>query len=290
MQQERTAKVVAGISRIWSRRTVVTLALAAAGFLPLLAASESELTVRADLKAPFDQQKAKGVIVIFDPATGTALTNDLERAKKQYIPASTFKIPNSLIGLNVGAVQGIDEVLPYGGKPQHFKEWEQDMNLRDAIKVSNVAVYQELARRVGLERMQGALRELRYGNMEAGPVVDQFWLSGPLKISALEQTQFLAKLVSEGLPVSKKAVSDVKEITLLEKSAAVALHAKTGWCIAYRPDPDLGWWVGWVEEASSGKVVTFALNIDMAGKADIAKRQIIGKACLKIAGVVLPGE
>ncbi|WP_051946394.1 class D beta-lactamase [Verrucomicrobium sp. BvORR106] len=290
MQQESIAKVVAGISRVWSRRTIVILALAASGFLPLPAASETELALRTDLKAPFEQQKVKGVIVIFDSATGKAQTNDIERAKKQYIPASTFKIPNSLIGLNVGAVKGIDEVLPYGGKPQPFKEWEKDMNLRDAIKVSNVAVYQELARRIGLERMQGALRELGYGNMEAGPVVDQFWLSGPLKISALEQTQFLAKLVSGSLPVSPKAVSDVKEITLLEKSAAVALHAKTGWCIAYRPGPDLGWWVGWVEDTATGRVVTFALNIDMAGKVDIAKRQIIGKACLKLAGVVLPGE
>lgn len=268
----------------------MALALAASGLLALPAASGTELEVRAELKVPFEQQKVKGGIVIYDPATGKALTNDPERARERYIPASTFKIANSLIGLNVGAVKGIDEVLPYGGKPQPFKEWEQDMNLRDAIKVSNVAVYQELARRIGLERMQGAMRELRYGNMEAGPVVDQFWLSGPLKISALEQTLFLAKLASGSLPVSQKAVADVKEITLLEKSTAAALHAKTGWCIAYRPGPDLGWWVGWIEEGASGKVVTFALNIDMAGKADIAKRQIIGKACLKIAGVMLPGE
>jgi beta-lactamase class D len=290
MQHKSIDDIATGISRIWSRRTVVALALAASGSLALRAASESDVEVRADLKVPFEQQHVKGVIVICDSATGKVLTNDSERARKQYIPASTFKIPNSLIGLNVGAVKGIDEVLPYGGKPQHFKEWEQDMNLREAIKVSNVAVYQELARRIGVERMQGALRDLRYGNMEAGPVVDQFWLSGPLKISALEQTQFLARLASGSLPVSKQAGADVKEITVLEKSAAAALHAKTGWCIAYRPGPDLGWWVGWVEEVSSGKVVTFALNIDMAGKADIAKRQIIGKACLKIAGVVLPGE
>lgn len=290
MEHEIAAGVVTGMVRTWSRRTVVALALGASGLLALPAAGETGMEVRTELKVPFEQQKVNGVMVILDLATGKVLTNDSERARKQYIPASTFKIPNSLIGLNVGAVKGIDEVLPYGGKPQPFKEWEKDMNLRDAIKVSNVAVYQELARRIGVKRMQGALRDLDYGNRETGPVVDQFWLSGPLKISALEQTQFLAKLVAGSLPVSKKAVADVREITVLEKSATVALHAKTGWCIAYRPGPDLGWWVGWVEEVASGKKVTFALNIDMAGKADIAKRQIIGKACLKIAGVRLPDE
>ena len=82
--------------------------------------------------------------------------SDEARAKKRFTPASTFKIANSLIGLDVSAVKSVDEVLPYGGKPQRIKEWERDMGLREAIKMSNVAIYQELARRIGIERMRKA--------------------------------------------------------------------------------------------------------------------------------------
>ena len=70
------------------------------------------------------------------------------------------KVANSLIGLSTGAVRSADEVLPYGGKPQRFKAWEHDMSLRDAIKASNVPVYQELARRIGLERMRANVSRL----------------------------------------------------------------------------------------------------------------------------------
>src|SRR5690606_10185028 len=111
-----------------------------------------------------------------------------------FVPASTFKIPNTLIGLATGAVKSVDEIFPYGGQPQPFKTWEKDMGLREAITLSNVPVYQELARRIGLERMQLNLLNMDFGNNEIGTVVDRFWLDGPLKISAVEQTRFLAKL------------------------------------------------------------------------------------------------
>jgi beta-lactamase class D len=39
-----------------------------------------------------------------------------------------------------------------------------------------------------------------YGNTEIGTAVDTFWLPGPLKISAVEQTRFLAKLAQDALP------------------------------------------------------------------------------------------
>ncbi len=66
------------------------------------------------------------------------------------MPASTFKIANTLIGLDQGAAKDVHEVVGFRGQPQPVKEWERDMSLRDAIAMSNVAIYQALARRVGL--------------------------------------------------------------------------------------------------------------------------------------------
>lgn len=234
----------------------------------------------------------RGTFVLRDGKTGVLTTHDAERAATRFIPASTFKIPNSLIGLETGAVGSVDEILPYGGKPQRFKQWEHDMPLREAIVLSAVPIYQELARRVGLPRMQEWVKRLGYGNTETGTIVDQFWLEGPLKISAIEQTEFLARLANDDLPgVSAKTLAAVKEITILEKGDGYILHAKTGWGPANGDaigSAEIGWWVGWIERPSQ-PVATFALNIDMlAGEKDASKRVPLGKACLRALGILPP--
>jgi beta-lactamase class D len=76
------------------------------------------------LAACINDQKVDGAFVLFDVATDTMFVSDAARADKRLGPASTFKIANSVIGLDVGAVKGVDEVLPYGGKPQRLKAWE----------------------------------------------------------------------------------------------------------------------------------------------------------------------
>ncbi len=232
------------------------------------------------LEKVFKEQGVVGTFVLYDSAADTMFVWNKERAQQRFIPASTFKIANSLIGLNVGAVKNVDEILPYGGKPQWIKAWERDMGLREAIRISNVAIYQELARRIGLERMREGVRKLGYGNMEIGNVVDRFWLDGPLQISAVEQTQFLNRLVAGKLPIRPDVIAAVKEITLLEKTDAYELHGKTGWGIATKPQ--IGWWVGWIER--DGKAYPFAVNIEMTSEADAEKRIPIGRECLKRLG------
>ena len=229
----------------------------------------------------FRDAGVNGTFILYDVSANSFTSHDLKRAQTRYTPASTFKIANSLIGLAVGAVDGVDTVLPYGGKPQRIKDWERDMSLRDAIKVSNYPVYQELARRTGLVRMREQLQHIGYGNNDIGDVVDTFWLNGPLKISALEQTLFLAHLAQDKLPMPKPAMEKVRDITLLEQTAAYALHAKTG---RTGPPNDLGWWVGWVRKGE--RIYAFALNIDIATEADSAKRIPLARASLKALGVL----
>jgi beta-lactamase class D len=120
-----------------------------------LVVSLSSLSARSYREAPelerfFSDKGVQGTFALLDPATDTVIVSNEARAKQRFTPASTFKIANSLLGLDTAAVKSVDEVLPYGGKPQPFKAWERDMNLRDAIKASNVPIYQELARRIGL--------------------------------------------------------------------------------------------------------------------------------------------
>ena len=228
----------------------------------------------------FKKEGVTGTFVVHDVAKDTYTGHDRARAAKRFIPASTFKIPNSLIALSTGAVASVDDIVPYDGKPVYRPEWAKSMGLRDAIKVSNVPVYQELARRIGMDRMRGALVRMNYGNTNTGTVVDRFWLDGPLAISAIEQTLFLAKLAQGQLPFENVHMEAVRAIS--RQDGPAELYAKTGW--GKRPgQPDIGWWVGWIKK--DGKLYSFALNIDMPEGAD-DKRVSLARAALQSLGLL----
>lgn len=232
------------------------------------------------IAALFAQEGVTGTFVVHDVAADVYTVHDRERANRRYIPASTFKIPNSLIALSNGAVASVDEIVPYDGKPVFRPEWAKDMGLREAIKVSNVPVYQEVARRVGLDRMRTGLVKMKYGNMDPGATVDRFWLDGPLTISAVEQTTFLAKLAQGQLPFSNLNMAAVREIC--RQDGPAELYAKTGW--GKRPGGlDIGWWVGWLKK--DGKLYTFALNMDIPDGAK-DKRVSLAKAALRSLGLL----
>ena len=253
------------------------------GLALLLAAPACAWQDQAVVSALFRQHAVAGTFVLYDPQTGTDTGHDETRARQRYSPASTFKIANSLIGLSTGAVADVDEVLPYRGqKPAFMREWERDMSLREAIAMSNVPIYQLLARRIGLSRMREAVTTLGYGNAEIGVVVDRFWLDGPLAISAIEQTRFLAQLARGAAPAPAAAQAAVRDILLQESGEGWRLYAKTGW--QHAPAAGVGWWVGWV--ARGAQVYAFALNIDLQGPADAPRRVQLGRAALSALGLM----
>ncbi len=250
---------------------------------PILSANAADFKDSTEVAEIFRASGLNGTFVLYDVAKGTYIGYNKERAETRFVPASTFKIPNSLIGLSVGAVKSVDEVLPYRYTPKPFsKAWEKDMGLREAIAVSNVPIYQELARRIGFDRMQENVSKMNYGNKEIGTSIDTFWLLGPLKISAVEQTQFLAKLAQGTLPFPEAVQKSVRDITLVDSGLNWTLHAKTGW--QNGPNPGVGWWVGWVQK--DNRIYAFALNIDIRKESDGAKRIEIGKASLKALGII----
>jgi beta-lactamase class D len=257
----------------------------AAALAALLAASHAGAAEWVNSEAVGRAFKAAGVtgtFVLYDVAADTYTVHNRARAELRYVPASTFKVPNTLIGLTVGSVASVDQVLPYGGKPQRLKVWEQDMSLRQAIKVSNVPVYQELARRTGMQRMREQLAKLDYGNGDTGRVVDTFWLVGPLKISAVEQARFQARLAGDKLPFPAAAMAATREIMLVEQKDAYRLYAKTGWSDASKPG--VGWWAGWVRKGE--RIYAFALNMDIGDDEDGQKRVPLGRASLAALGVI----
>jgi len=246
------------------------------------AVAQSRLIVRDDLQEVFREAGVRGTFALFDVKQGRTTVVDLQRAEQRLIPASTFKIPHSLIALETRVVEDEDEVIPYGGQPQPFPEWEQDMNLRDAVRTSNVPVFQTLARRIGAERERRWVNRLHYGDREIGAVVDRFWLDGPLEISAVEQTRFLSRLARQQLPASKHNQLTVRDLLKVEEKDGYALFAKTGWGMS--TEPGIGWWVGWVERGDG--LYTFALNIDVEADGDTAERVPLARTLLQTLDVL----
>jgi beta-lactamase class D len=240
------------------------------------AASAEGTVVRDDLLAVFEREGFPGTFVAYDAAADRLTEVGAARAARRYVPASTFKIPNSLIALEVGAVKDADEIFRYDGKPRRMKAWEKDMTLREAMAASNVPVYQEIARRIGLERYRDWMARLDFGNRQPGTIVDQFWLDGPLAISAVEQARFLARLAMGRFPVSERSRGIVREIVRIEENAGRTLFAKTGW------SGKIGWWAGWVEQGS--RITSFALNMDMSRLEGAPKRIAISKELLARLG------
>jgi beta-lactamase class D len=262
-------------SGLFTRRTILSGGAATIASLAVLPA-HADIVERIDLEAVFSAQKVAGTFATFEPAGNRFTLVNAERARRRYVPASTFKIANSLIALETGAVRDENEIVPYGGKKQPFPAWEKDMTMREAIAASAVPIYQELARRIGLEAYQDWLARLDFGNRAAGDNVETFWLDGPLEISTVEQAQFVARLARQELPASARAQNLVRDIVRLEQRDGRILYGKTGW--RFSSKPQLGWWTGWIEQDET--VTGFSLNIDMHSAADAAKRVALGRGLL----------
>jgi beta-lactamase class D len=183
---------------------------------------------------------------------GTVRQSDAERCAQRLRPASTFKIPNALFGADAGLIDGPDAVLTYDAHAyprQEFwpADWAQDQTLRQALRSSAVPLFRRLARQIGARGMQARLDAVGYGNRSMAGGDDRFWLEGGgLAISAVEQVDFLARLVAGELPVSEEAHEIVRAALPAESDGEATLRFKTG--TAREADrPWVAWLVGWVE-------------------------------------------
>ncbi|WP_170170399.1 class D beta-lactamase [Hymenobacter perfusus] len=218
--------------------------------------------VERDFQPQFARYGVQGSFLLYDEPAGQYVAYNLKRCRQRFLPASTFKIPNTLIGLQTGALPDTAEICRWDGVTRSFPQWNQDMTYARALRVSCVPCYQQLARRIGVARYQQWLRRLRYPGMVVTPAtLDTFWLGGKSQISQVEQVDFLRRLQAETLPVEKRHQRAVKQLLILRKTPEYTLYGKTGWRFRSARNPDNGWLVGWLERAD-GRRAFFALNVE----------------------------
>ena len=233
----------------------------------IMACGADNVTIDNGLKKYFDENKVSGTFALFDNGQGHFTIYNLSRYKDSaYLPASTFKIVNSLIGLKTGRIINEKMVIPWDGITRSYAAWNKDLTMEEAFKVSAVPYYQEVARRIGRDTMQQWLDSLHYGNHKIGSRVDSFWLDNSLKITPDEQLGLVKQLYFEKLPFDRRTMDIVKKVMIQENNANYLLAYKTGW--GHRENGNsIGWVVGWIEE--NRHPYFFVLNIEGSHDVDV---------------------
>ena len=212
------------------------------------------------------------------------------RANRALSPFSTFKIANSLVALDLNVIKSTKQELIYDKTAYPVQAWWPPVwqlpyyDLTTAFKYSMVPIYRQLAKNIGETNMQAYLTKMHYGNEDISSGLDDFWLNGSMKISAVGQVHFLQKIYHNQFAFKAQAINALKEVMLVESTENYRLFAKTG---AGKIDAGgmLGWYVGFVENSTG--VHFFAFNFDSPSYAEMkADRVNIAREHLKLAGII----
>lgn len=241
---------------------------------------KTEKITESEFQTIIDSSNVEGSILIYDFTENKYYSNNFEWANKGRLPASTFKIPNSIIALETNVVKDDSTFLKWDGKKRRLKNWEQDLTLKEAFHFSCVPCYQEIAQKIGVKRMNEYLSKLAFGDMRVDSInINVFWLEGESKINQFQQIDFLKRFYKSELPISEITENIMKKMMVIDDNKENKLSGKTGWSI--RNGNNNGWFVGYLETAS--KTYFFATNIEPKKDSDIdqfltARKEITNRA------------
>ncbi len=209
----------------------------------------------------------RGSFVLFDHNKNEYFIYDQVQGQKRVSPLSTFKILNSLISLETAVLKDENMVFKWSGKRHDIDTWSEDHSLSSAFSNSVVWFFQEVAAKVGEEKMQNLLRVIEYGNADISGGLTNFWLDSSLRISPLEQVVFLRKFYFYDLGFSRRNIDIVKKMMIISKDNGTVLSGKSGLAGKH-----LGWFVGYVEKDNN--VYFFATKIEGTNITHSAAREL----------------
>lgn len=249
------------------------------GFVP-----QQDGTLRPDFKNYYDEYNVEGSFSLYDQNENAYLFYNKKQFEQPFTPASTFKILNSLIGLETGVIEDEHHVIEWDGVERN-PIWDQDHDLQLAYQNSAVWYYQELARRVGEEQMAEWVDKANYGSEDIGGGIDLFWLDGALRISLKQQIDFLKKLHESDIPFSDRSIQITKKIMVETDTANYTIRSKTGW--GYQDGKEIGWYVGYVETADNVVYFTNCTQINSEEVEELEQAILFDKARKEITQKIL---
>jgi beta-lactamase class D len=210
--------------------------------IPILfaACSQNNVTEDNSLKKYFDSAAVSGSFGMFDNGQGHFTIYNLPRFRDSaYLPAATFDILQSLIGIQTGLVKD-DSALAAVGRENGFGQ---------------------LALRIGKDTLKKWIDSLGYGNKNISGPLDSFWMNNHLKVTSDEQLGLVKKLYFDQLPFFQHTQVIVRSTMLKESNANYQLYYKTA--LGIKEDGHaIGWILGWIEE--NKHVYFFVLNLESA--------------------------
>lgn len=223
----------------------------------------NNVNVDESLAKYFSDNNAEGCFALFNNGNGQFTIYNLDRYKDSaYLPASTFQIVSSLIGLQTGVISNAQMVIKRDGLVRPAQE-NKDLTMYEAFRYSAAPYYQEVARRIGRDTMQFWLDSLHFGTTKIKTGIDSFWLDNSLKITPDEELGLVKKLYFNQLPFYEAYQDTVKKLMSFEDSSDYKLSYKTGWAQKENGN-HLGWIVGWIEE--NRHPYFFVLNVESKDK------------------------
>jgi beta-lactamase class D len=217
----------------------------------------SQKVFENDFKAQFNKYGVDGCFVLYSQADSEFVRYNADLCDSGYIPASTFKIPNSLIALEEGVISDTNQILKWDGHEWPNQSWNQNQTLKTAMKYSCVWVYTGFAEHIGIDKYYNYVKSFDYGNKDLTGPPNRFWLAGLFRISANQQVDFLRKFYYYDLAVSRQSIDLVKDIIVLEQTNIYKLSGKTGGGMLTDTDYIM-WLVGYLERDK--KVYFYAMN------------------------------
>ena len=94
------------------------------------------MEVREGLAKRFADDGTSGVFIAYDVAGHSLVASEAQRSTQAILPASTFKVANSIAALETGVVADPDkDVFKWDGVTRGFPDWNRDHTLRTAIRM-----------------------------------------------------------------------------------------------------------------------------------------------------------
>ncbi|MGN0367394.1 MAG: BlaR1 family beta-lactam sensor/signal transducer [Wujia sp.] len=199
-----------------------------------------------------------GCFVLYDTSNKIWNIYNMEQAKQRVSPDSTYKIFSALTGLDQNIITPDDSFMKWDCTDYPFDAWEKDQSLYSAMNASVNWYFQSIDSEIGTKKITDYLKKIGYGNACIWGDTSDFWLESSLKISPIEQTEFLTKLAQDELPFSQTTIHAAKDAIYISSSENGDLYGKTG--TGRVNDNDInGWFIGYI--VSKNQTYVFATNI-----------------------------
>lgn len=210
----------------------------------------NQIIVRNDFRNYFDSCAVEGSIAIYDVQHRTWIVSDTTGIYQETLPASTFKIVNTLIALETNTIKDENEIVQWPGSTDTVKygyrpDIYRDLTVADAFRLSAGWVYVEISKKIGKEKYKEYLLKSGYGNDQLAHNDPDFWNFGSFAISPHNQVEFIHNLYREKLPFSKRNMDVMKQLMLTAPTDDYTIRAKTGWTREH--NINTGWWTGYIE-------------------------------------------